>query len=304
MSNLLAQLNSEQREAVSTTSGPLLMLAGAGSGKTRALTYRIAYLVEECGVSPWNILAITFTNKAAAEMRERLEGLIGGKAEDMWIKTFHSACVRILRRDIDKIGYEKSFAIYDSDDQKTLVKECLKQLDLSDKEFPVSSVISYISSAKDELVSPDEYISLYQNNFRMLTIGKIYKKYQSRLRANNAVDFDDLICLTVRLFNECPDVLDFYRKKFKFIHIDEYQDTNNAQYELVRLLAGEHRNLCVVGDDDQSIYKFRGANIQNILSFEETFPDAKVVRLEQNYRSTQSILDAANSVIQNNMGRK
>jgi DNA helicase-2/ATP-dependent DNA helicase PcrA len=304
MSNLLAKLNNEQREAVATTEGPLLMLAGAGSGKTRALTYRIAYLVEECGVAPWHILAITFTNKAAAEMKDRLVTLIGDKADDMWIRTFHSACVRILRRDIDKIGYDKSFAIYDSDDQKTLVKECIKQLNFSEKDFTVSSVIGYISSAKDELIPPDEYCGIYADNFQMLSIGKIYKKYQSRLAGNNAVDFDDLICLTVRLFKENPDVLHYYRNKFRYIHVDEYQDTNNAQYELIRLLSGEHRNLCVVGDDDQSIYKFRGANIKNILNFEESFPDAKVIRLEQNYRSTQNILDAANGVIQNNFGRK
>ncbi len=304
MSEILTQLNKEQASAVSTAEGPLLVLAGAGSGKTRVLTYRIAYLVNEKGVAPWSILAITFTNKAAAEMRERLFNLIGESAEDMWIRTFHSACVRILRKDIERIGYDKSFVIYDSDDQKKLIKDCMKQLNISDKEYNVNSVISYISSAKDEYMSPAEYTDFYKSNFRMLKVGEIYSLYQKRLKDYNAVDFDDLLMLTVRLFEECPDVLEYYRRKFKYIHVDEYQDTNNLQYRLIHLLAKQHRNLCVVGDDDQSIYKFRGANIRNILEFEAQFSDAKTVKLEQNYRSTKTILEAANGVISKNIGRK
>lgn len=304
MSEILTKLNKEQASAVSTAEGPLLVLAGAGSGKTRVLTYRIAYLVNEKGIAPWSILAITFTNKAAAEMRERLFNLIGESAEDMWIRTFHSACVRILRKDIDRLGYDKSFVIYDTDDQKKLIKDCMKQLNVSDKEYNVNSVISYISSAKDEYMTPDEYKEFYKSNFRMLKIGELYALYQKRLREYNAVDFDDLLMLTVRLFEECPDVLEYYRRKFKYIHVDEYQDTNNLQYRFIHLLAKEHRNLCVVGDDDQSIYKFRGANIKNILDFEAQFSDAKTVKLEQNYRSTKTILEAANGVIAKNSGRK
>jgi len=299
----LQGLNNMQMEAVTHTEGPLLVLAGAGSGKTRVITYRIAHLIAEKGIRPWNILAITFTNKAAAEMRERIEKIIG-EGSDMWIRTFHSACVRILRRDIDRIGYEKTFTIYDSDDQKRLIKDCIKYLGLNDKTFTPSLCISYISSAKDEGVEPDEFISTYNNNLKMETIGKVYKLYEERLRKSNAVDFDDLIVLTVKLFEKCPDVLEYYQDKFRYIHIDEYQDTNNAQYRLVSLLAAKYKNLCVVGDDDQSIYKFRGANIENILSFERQFPQARVVRLEQNYRSTGNILDAANGVIKNNTGRK
>ncbi|MBO4896821.1 MAG: DNA helicase PcrA [Clostridia bacterium] len=297
-------LNEMQYKAVTHVEGPLLVLAGAGSGKTRVITYRIAYLCSEIGISPWNILAITFTNKAAGEMKERLHGLLGDVADDMWIRTFHSACVRILRRDIDKIGYDKGFTIYDSDDQKRLIKDCVKQLNLDEKTFSPSLCISYISSAKDEFVEPDEFIATYHGNLKMEAIGKVYKLYQEKLKASNCVDFDDLIILTVKLFLDCPEVLSYYQDKFMYIHIDEYQDTNNAQYKLVSLLAAKYKNLCVVGDDDQSIYKFRGANIANILSFEKTFPNATVIRLEQNYRSSGNILDAANSVIKNNTGRK
>ena len=299
----LQGLNNMQREAVTHTEGPLLVLAGAGSGKTRVITYRIAHLISEKGVKPWNILAITFTNKAAAEMRERIEKIVGDGG-DMWIRTFHSACVRILRRDIDKIGYDKAFTIYDSDDQKRLIKDCVKQLNLDEKTFTPSLCISYISSAKDEFVEADEFLATYRGNLKMECIGKVYKLYTERLKRSNAVDFDDLITLTVKLFKSCPDVLDYYQEKFRYIHIDEYQDTNNAQYKFVSMLADKYKNLCVVGDDDQSIYKFRGANIENILSFEKSFPSARTIRLEQNYRSSGNILDAANGVIKNNIGRK
>lgn len=303
MSNLLDGLNSAQREAAERLEGPLLVLAGAGSGKTRVLTYRIAHLIET-GVAPWSILAITFTNKAAKEMAERVEKLIGEAANDMWVKTFHSACVRILRRDIDKIGFDRSFNIIDSDDQKNLVKECLKEMNLDDKVFSPKSIISEISSAKDSLMLPAEYKKSVAGDFRNEKIAQIYELYQKKLQTSNCLDFDDLITQTVRLFMSSPETLEYYQRKFRYILVDEYQDTNNAQNVLVMLLAKSHRNLCVVGDDDQSIYKFRGANIENILNFEKMFPDAHVVRLEQNYRSTQNILDAANSVIKNNIGRK
>ncbi len=303
MSDILSQLNPEQALAVKTVRGPVLVLAGAGSGKTRVLTYRTAYLVRECGVAPWNILAITFTNKAAAEMKTRIEDLIGSSAEDMWVKTFHSMCVRILRRDIDKLGISQSFVIYDSDDQKKLIKEVLKELNFSDKEYPPQAVLSCISGAKDMVMDPEEYEAIYSGNYRMKNIARIYSLYQKKLTQNNALDFDDLISYTVKLFEKCPEVLAFYRKKFLYIHIDEYQDTNSAQYRLVKLLSDEHRNICAVGDDDQSIYGFRGADIRNILEFEKDFPDATVIKLEQNYRSTQNILSAANEVIKNNKGR-
>jgi DNA helicase-2/ATP-dependent DNA helicase PcrA len=303
VSNLLDGLNSAQREAAERLEGPLLVLAGAGSGKTRVLTYRIAHLIET-GVAPWSILAITFTNKAAKEMAERVEKLIGEAANDMWVKTFHSACVRILRRDIDKIGFDRSFNIIDSDDQKNLVKECLKEMNLDDKVFSPKSIISEISSAKDSLMLPAEYKKSVAGDFRNEKIAQIYELYQKKLQTSNCLDFDDLITQTVRLFMSSPETLEYYQRKFRYILVDEYQDTNNAQNVLVMLLAKSHRNLCVVGDDDQSIYKFRGANIENILNFEKMFPDAHVVRLEQNYRSTQNILDAANSVIKNNIGRK
>ncbi len=293
-----------QREAASYIDGPLLVLAGAGSGKTRVLTYRIAYMIEERHISPWSILAITFTNKAAKEMADRVEALLGQTASDMWIRTFHSACVRILRRDIDRLGYMRDFNIIDSDDQKSLVKECLKELNFDEKEFPPKSVMSEISSAKDKLMTPSEYEEMFGTDFRKKSLARIYSLYQKKLKNSNDLDFDDLIMLTVKLFKENEDVLSYYQNKFRYILVDEYQDTNKAQNELVIMLSKEHRNLCVVGDDDQSIYKFRGADITNILEFEKEFKDAKVVRLEQNYRSTQNILDAANGVIENNIGRK
>ncbi len=304
MNELLNKLNREQREAVEYINGPLLILAGAGSGKTCVLTHRIAYMIGEMGVSPWNILAITFTNKAAREMAERVEKLVGEKANDMWVKTFHSACVRILRRDIDRLGYDTRFNIIDADDQKSLVKECLKELGYDEKQLPPRSVMGEISSAKDKLLTPAEYSLDYADDYRKKQIANIYNLYQKKLKTANDLDFDDLIMLTVKLFQENEDVLEFYRNKFRYVLVDEYQDTNKAQNELVILLAGQHRNLCVVGDDDQSIYKFRGADISNILEFEKAFPESKIIRLEQNYRSTQNILDAANNVIKNNYGRK
>ena len=304
MNELLDKLNTPQREAVENINGPLLVLAGAGSGKTRVLTHRIAYMIGEMGVSPWSILAITFTNKAAREMAQRVENLVGSIANDMWVRTFHSACVRILRRDIDRLGYETRFNIIDSDDQKSLVKECLKELGFDDKQFPPRSVLSEISFAKDNLYTPEEYALNLADDYRKRQIARIYMLYQQKLKVSNDLDFDDLIMLTVKLFKENADVLEFYRNKFRYILVDEYQDTNKAQNELVILLSGQHRNLCVVGDDDQSIYKFRGADISNILDFEKAFPECKVIRLEQNYRSTQNILDAANNVIKNNYGRK
>ncbi len=301
--NLLNELNGAQREAAEYIDGPLLVLAGAGSGKTRVLTYRIAHMID-MGIKPWNILAITFTNKAAKEMAERVEALIGEAANDMWVKTFHSACVRILRRDIDKIGFDRSFNIIDADDQKSLVKECLKELNLDDKIFTPKGVMAEISNAKDSLMLPPEYKKSVAGDYKKEKIGQIYEVYQEKLKISNCLDFDDLIVQTVRLFMMSRETLEYYQNKFKYILVDEYQDTNNAQNVLVMLLAKNHRNLCVVGDDDQSIYKFRGANIENILNFEKMFAETKVVRLEQNYRSTQNILDAANSVIKNNIGRK
>ena len=297
-------LNNEQREAVFCTEGPLLMLAGAGSGKTRSLTHRIAYLIEEKGVAPWNILAITFTNKAAQEMRERVDALVGYGSEDIWISTFHATCSRILRRHIDLLGYDRNFTIYDASDQKSLMKEVLKEMKIDTKQFPERSVMSEISSAKNEYKSPLDYRNEYGSNFRNQRIADIYEHYQKRLKENNALDFDDLLVKMVDLFQTNPDVLEHYLDRFQYIMVDEYQDTNTVQFLLVSLLAKKYRNLCVVGDDDQSIYKFRGANIYNILNFEKVFPDAQVIRLEQNYRSTQNILNAANGVIANNKGRK
>ena len=297
-------LNNEQREAVFCTEGPLLMLAGAGSGKTRSLTHRIAYLIEEKGVAPWNILAITFTNKAAQEMRERVDALVGYGSEDIWISTFHATCSRILRRHIDLLGYDRNFTIYDASDQKSLMKEVLKEMKIDTKQFPERSVMSEISSAKNEYKSPLDYRNEYGSNFRNQRIADIYEHYQKRLKENNALDFDDLLVKMVDLFQTNPDVLEHYQDRFQYIRVDEYQDTNTVQFLLVSLLAKKYRNLCVVGDDDQSIYKFRGANIYNILNFEKVFPDAQVIRLEQNYRSTQNILNAANGVIANNKGRK
>ena len=297
-------LNNEQREAVFCTEGPLLMLAGAGSGKTRSLTHRIAYLIEEKGVAPWNILAITFTNKAAQEMRERVDALVGYGSEDIWISTFHATCSRILRRHIDLLGYDRNFTIYDASDQKSLMKEVLKEMKIDTKQFLERSVMSEISSAKNEYKSPLDYRNEYGSNFRNQRIADIYEHYQKRLKENNALDFDDLLVKMVDLFQTNPDVLEHYQDRFQYIMVDEYQDTNTVQFLLVSLLAKKYRNLCVVGDDDQSIYKFRGANIYNILNFEKVFPDAQVIRLEQNYRSTQNILNAANGVIANNKGRK
>ncbi|MBQ6887469.1 MAG: DNA helicase PcrA [Lachnospiraceae bacterium] len=297
-------LNEQQKQGVFTTDGPVLLLAGAGSGKTRVLTHRIAYLIEEMGVNPWNIMAITFTNKAAGEMRERVDNIVGYGAESIWVSTFHSTCVRILRRYIDRLGYDNNFTIYDTDDQKTILKDICKKQQIDTKMLKERTILSAISSAKDELISPVQYELDAMGDFNKKRIAAVYKEYQETLKKNNAVDFDDLIVKTVELFKNCPDVLDYYQERFKYIMVDEYQDTNTAQFELIRLLAAKYRNLCVVGDDDQSIYKFRGANIRNILDFEKVYDEAAVIKLEQNYRSTQNILDAANAVIRNNEGRK
>lgn len=297
-------LNEQQRQGVLTTEGPVLLLAGAGSGKTRVLTHRVAYLIEEKNVNPYNILAITFTNKAAAEMRERVDRLVGIDAGGAWIMTFHAACIRILRRYIERIGYMNGFTIYDTDDQKTIMRQVLKKLDLDPKFYKDRSVLSQISSAKDELISPDEFELAAGSDYHKRKIAEVYREYQKQLKSNNALDFDDIICKTVELFGSCPEVLDYYSERFQYIMVDEYQDTNTAQFKLISLLASRFRNLCVVGDDDQSIYKFRGANVKNILNFESVFPEAVVIKLEQNYRSTQNILDAANAVIKNNSERK
>ena len=299
-------LNPMQREAVFHREGPLLILAGAGSGKTRALTYRIAYLIEECGVKPWNILAITFTNKAAEEMRERVNGLVELGADSVWVSTFHSMCVRILRRFIENIGYEKDFSIYDSDDFRTLMKQIFKEREVNNKQYRERDILSVISAAKNEMISPEEFLSNARadGDWRGQKIGELYAEYESRLKKNNALDFDDLLVKTVELFSSSKEILDYYQERFRYIMVDEYQDTNTVQFKLVSLLAEKYGNICVVGDDDQSIYRFRGADIKNILSFEETFPGARVIRLEQNYRSTKMILDAANQVIRNNAGRK
>ena len=304
-------LNPEQRKACEHVKGPLLLLAGAGSGKTRVLTHRIAYLIDEVGVNPWNILAITFTNKAAKEMRERVDKIVGYGSENIWVSTFHSTCVRILRRHIDKLGYDKSFTIYDSDDQKSLMRDVIKYLELDPKNWKEKNCLGAISSAKDKLLSPDEFERESGGDYKARKMAEVYREYQKRLKSNNALDFDDLIVLTCELFRTCPDVLHLYRQRFQYIMVDEYQDTNTAQFKLIEYLApttnedGEiEYNICVVGDDDQSIYKFRGANIQNILNFESCFPNTQVIKLEQNYRSTQNILNAANEVIQNNFGRK
>ncbi len=297
-------LNEQQKKGVFTTQGPVLLLAGAGSGKTRVITHRIAYLIEELGVSPWNIMAITFTNKAAGEMKERVENLVGMGADSIWVTTFHSTCVRILRRYADRLGYDNHFTIYDTDDQKNVMKDICKRLQIDTKMLKERSILSAISSAKDELISPKEYELNVMGDFRKQKIAQAYKEYQEALRKSNAMDFDDLIVKTVELFKADSEVLAGYQKRFKYIMVDEYQDTNTAQFELVRLLADAHHNLCVVGDDDQSIYKFRGANIRNILDFEKVYPEAVTIRLEQNYRSTKNVLDAANGVIRNNKGRK
>ena len=296
-------LNPEQQHAAQTLEGPVLILAGAGSGKTRTLTYRIANLIDH-GVNPWNILAITFTNKAAGEMRNRVDDIVGFGADSIWVATFHSTCVRILRRFGDRIGYDSSFSIYDGDDQKTLMKNLCKEHGIDTKKLKEKTVLNVISSNKDELISPEEYDRMVGADPVEGKIARLYHAYQDTLKKSNAMDFDDLIVNTVKLFKDCPDVLENYQNRFLYIHVDEYQDTNTAQFELVRLLAEKNRNLCVVGDDDQSIYKFRGANIHNILDFEKNYPEAEVIKLEQNYRSTQNILDAANAVIANNIGRK
>ena len=297
-------LNPPQREAVAQTGGPVLILAGAGSGKTRVLTHRIAYLMDEKGVNPWNILAITFTNKAAQEMRERVDKLVGFGSESIWVSTFHSACVRILRRHIDNLGYDTNFTIYDTDDQKSLMKDVCRKMNIDTKIYKERSLLAQISHAKDELLTPDDMEMKAAGDYNMKKVASVYREYQAALRKNNALDFDDLIVKTVELFEKCGAVLEYYQERFKYIMVDEYQDTNTAQFKFISLLAQRYQNLCVVGDDDQSIYKFRGANIGNILGFEHVFPDARVIRLEQNYRSTRNILNAANQVIANNTERK
>jgi DNA helicase-2/ATP-dependent DNA helicase PcrA len=304
MNTIYDTLNDRQKEAVLHTDGPLLILAGAGSGKTRVLTHRIAYLIAEKGVNPWNILAITFTNKAAHEMRERVDKIAGSEGGSVWVSTFHSTCVRILRRHIDRLGYDNNFTIYDADDQKTLIKEICRKMNIDTKKVKERALLAQISHAKDELLTPDEMEMNAGADFNQKRAAQVYREYQAALRRNNALDFDDLICKTVELFQNCGDVLQSYQERFRYIMVDEYQDTNTVQFKFVSLLASRYENLCVVGDDDQSIYRFRGANIGNILGFERVFPDAKVIRLEQNYRSTQNILNAANGVIANNTERK
>lgn len=298
------KLNEQQKEGVFTTEGAVLILAGAGSGKTGVLTHRIAHLIDDLGVNSYNILAITFTNKAAKEMKERVDRLVGMGADSAWIMTFHAACVRILRRYICRIGYDNNFTIYDTDDQKSIIKDILKRKNLDPKQYKDRTILSVISNAKDNLISPDDMYQSSGGNYNTMKTAEIYREYQEQLKKNNAVDFDDIIGLTVKLFNEDKEVLRYYQERFRYIMVDEYQDTNRAQFNLIRLLAGGHGNLCVVGDDDQSIYKFRGADINNILDFEKYFNDAKIIKLEQNYRSTQKILDVANEVIKNNAGRK
>lgn len=302
--SIYESLNEMQKKAVYQTEGPVLILAGAGSGKTRVLTHRIAYLIEEKGVNPWNILAITFTNKAAGEMRERVDRLVEFGAESIWVSTFHSACVRILRRYIDRLGYDSNFTIYDTDDQKSLMKDVCKYLQIDTKMYKERTLLSAISAAKNEMISVEEYLLNAGGDFSKKKIAEVYAEYEKQMRANNALDFDDLLVKTVQLFQTQADVLEYYQDRFRYIMVDEYQDTNTVQFRLIQILSSKYRNLCVVGDDDQSIYKFRGANIKNILNFEEEFPDAVVIKLEQNYRSTSNILDAANAVIRHNMGRK
>ncbi len=304
MSSVIDMLNDKQKEAALHTEGPLLILAGAGSGKTRVITNRIAYLIDECGVNPWNILAITFTNKAAGEMRQRVDDMVGYGSDSIWVATFHSTCVRILRRYIDKIGYDTNFAIYDTDDTKTVMKGICKRLQIDTKQMHERAFLSAISRAKDEMMTAADLMLDAMGDFGATQVAKVYAEYERELKKCNALDFDDLLLKTVELFKAWPDILDSYQERFKYIMVDEYQDTNTVQFEFIRLLASKYRNICVVGDDDQSIYKFRGANIRNILDFEKVYPDAKVVKLEQNYRSTQNILDAANAVISNNAGRK
>ena len=302
--DLKSLLNKEQYEGAITVDGQVLILAGAGSGKTRVLTYRMAHMIEDLEIKPWSILAITFTNKAAKEMKERVESLVGEKANDMWISTFHSTCVRILRREIDKLGYKSSFTIYDTSDQKTLLKECMKALNINDKDITIQEIMGKIGRAKDNMRTPESYMREFEHHFREKKIADVYQMYQKRLKENNALDFDDLIFKTVELFKSHPDVLEFYQNKFKYIMVDEYQDTNGAQYQFVKLLAQKYKNICVVGDDDQCIYAWRGADVTNILDFEKDYPDCKVIKLEQNYRSKGNILEAANVVIVNNSRRK
>ena len=304
MQEKLKKMNPRQLEAVLHTEGPLLILAGAGSGKTSVLINRIAYIIDQSLAKPWQILAITFTNKAAGELKERLTAMLGDTGGDVWAATFHSTCARILRRDGDRIGYSSHFTVYDTDDSKRLVKDCQKALNIDDKMISHKSILSEISHAKDSMLSPADYQAAAGSDFRLAKIGAVYELYQKRLREADAMDFDDLLGNTVELFRQCPDVLEYYQNRFRYIMVDEYQDTNQVQYEFVRLLAGKSKNLCVVGDDDQSIYKFRGATIENIMSFEKSYPNAKVIRLEQNYRSTKNILNAANAVISNNEERK
>ena len=297
-------LNDMQRKAVFQTEGPVLILAGAGSGKTRVLTHRIAYLIEEKGINPWNIMAVTFTNKAAAEMRERVDNLIGYGAESVWVSTFHSTCVRFLRRYIDRLGFDNNFSIYDSDDQKTVMKEVCKKLDIDTKRYKEKTLLASISKAKNEMILPDEFMLNAGGDYGQRKVAEVYKEYQNHLRNNNALDFDDLLVKTVELLQNVPEVLESYQERFQYIMVDEYQDTNTVQFKFISLLARKYRNLCVVGDDDQSIYKFRGANIKNIWDFEKVYEEATVIKLEQNYRSTGHILDAANQVIRNNSQRK
>lgn len=297
-------LNKEQYEAVTTVEGPLLILAGAGSGKTRVLTYRIANLINNLNIYPSQILAITFTNKAASEMKERVRNIVGNEADNMWITTFHSSCVRILRREGEKLGYNKNFAIYDSYDQKILMKECLKELNINDKDFDDRVVLNKIGQLKDNLISPEGFKRNNEKDYKLNKIADLYMLYQKKLKSSNALDFDDLIYKTVELFKKNPEVLEFYQRKFKYIMVDEYQDTNKSQYELTRLLSASHRNICVVGDDDQCIYEWRGADIRNILDFEKDYPEVKIIKLEENYRSKANILNAANAVIKNNYNRK
>ncbi|MEF2248703.1 DNA helicase PcrA [Paenibacillus sp. IITD108] len=297
------KLNAPQQAAVLAVDGPLLIMAGAGSGKTRVLTHRIAYLIEKKRVAPWSILAITFTNKAAREMQERVSVLVGPSGRDIWVSTFHSMCVRILRKDIDRIGFSSNFSILDSADQLSVIRNCMKDLNMDTKKIEPKAVQAAISGAKNELVTPQRYEEKQGDYFQSM-VSKVYMMYQKRLRSNNSLDFDDLIMMTIQLFKDVPEVLDFYQNKFRYVHVDEYQDTNRAQYMLCRMLADKHHNICVVGDSDQSIYRWRGADITNILNFEKDYPDAKTIMLEQNYRSTGNILDAANAVINNNTGRK
>ena len=303
MSGIYDKLNDKQKQAVFTTEGPVLLLAGAGSGKTGVLMHRIAYLIEEKHIDPYNIMAITFTNKAAKEMKERIGKLIGEEGNFVWVMTFHSSCVRFLRRFIDRIGFDNSFTIYDSDDQRTLMKKIFKEYDINSKVYKERAVLNAISNCKNELMSPSEYMKSAIDSYEK-GLARLYELYQSALKKNNALDFDDLICRSVELFEKCPEVLDYYQNRFRYIMVDEYQDTNTAQFRLIYLLAQKYKNICVVGDDDQSIYKFRGANIENILSFEKRLENVNLIKLEQNYRSTGNILDAANAVIKNNRGRK